>query len=81
MLTTSNSHLLLESLLNETPVIANVVEFVLRIVYNQPKKDKTLGESRYFMMTSKMKKKDGKITYASSKKLPPDEALMKMKIR
>ena len=73
--------MLLESLLNETPVIANVVEFVLRIVYNQPKKDKTLGESRYIMMTSKMKKKDGKITYASSKKLPPDEALMKMKIR
>ena len=80
MLTTSNSHLLLESMLNETLVIANAVEFVLKIVYNRPKKDKTLGESRYIMMTSKMKKKDGKITYASSKKLPPDEASMKMKI-
>ena len=31
-------------------------------------------------MTSKMKKMDGKITYPSSKNLPPDEALMKMKI-
>ena len=32
------------------------------------------------MMTSKMKKKDGKITYPSSKNLPSDEASMKMKI-
>ena len=32
------------------------------------------------MMTSKLKKKDGKITYPSSKNLPPDEAMMKMKI-
>ena len=57
----SNSHLLLQSMLTETPVIADVVEFVLRIVYNRQKEGKTLGESRYIMMTSKMKKRDGKI--------------------
>ena len=61
MLAMSNSHLLLQSMLTETPVIADVVDFVLRIVYNRPKKGKTLGESRYIMMTSKMKKKDEKI--------------------
>ena len=33
-------------MLTETPVIADVVEFVLRIVYNQPKKEKALRESR-----------------------------------
>ena len=32
------------------------------------------------MMTSKMKKKDTKITQPSSKNLPPDEASIKMKI-
>ena len=67
-------------MLTETPMIVDVAEFVLRIEYNRPKKEKTLGESRYIMMTSKMKKKYGKITYPSSKNLPPDEASMKMKI-
>ena len=80
MLTTNNSHLLLQLMLTETLVIADVMEFVLRIVFNRPKKEKPLGESRCIMMTSKMKKMDGKITYPSSKNLPPDEALMKMKI-
>ena len=79
MLTTSNSQLLLQLMLTETLVIADVIEFVLRIVYNGPRKEKTLGESRYIVMTSKMKKKDGKITYPSSKNLPPDEASMKLK--
>ena len=67
-------------MLTKTPVIVDVVEFVLRIVYNRPKKEKTLGESRYIMMTSKMKKKDTKITQPSSKNLPPDEASIKIKI-
>ena len=45
----------------------------------EQKKEKTLGESQYIIMTSKMKRKDGKITYPSSKNLPADEVLMKMK--
>ena len=80
MMITSNSHLLLQPMLTETPVIADVVEFILKIVYNRPKKEKTLGESRYIMMTSKMKRKDGKITYPSSKNLATGEASMKMKV-
>ena len=45
----------------------------------EQKKEKTLGESQYIIMTSKMKRKDGKITYPSSKNSPADEVLMKMK--
>ena len=45
----------------------------------EQKKEKTLGESQYIIMTSKMKRKDGKMTYPSSKNLPADEVLMKMK--
>ena len=40
MMITSNSHLLLQPMLTETPVIADVVEFILKIVYNRPKKKK-----------------------------------------
>ena len=81
MLKTPNSHKLLLGLLSGQPNIDEVTDFVLHIVYNRPLKEKSPGESRYNMLIKKKnqtgRKKEKNNT---SKDLPPDQGLLKMKI-
>ena len=62
------------------PNIKDVTEFVLRIVYNRPLKEKTLGEARYNILKTKKNDSKGRTIYPSSKSLPPDQSSLKMKI-
>ena len=54
MLETPKSHKLLLSLLSGQPNVERVTNFVLRIVYNRPYKEKSLRESRYNMFKTKV---------------------------
>ena len=55
MLKTRNSYQLLPSILSGQPNIPEVTDFVLHIVCNRPKKEKTPGEARYTMLMQKKK--------------------------
>ena len=80
MLKLKDSWKLLQSMLSTDPNIEEITEFVLRVVYNRPLKEKSLGEARYNMLKTKKKDKTGKIIYPSSKSLAPDQSSLKMKI-
>ena len=80
MLKSKDSYKLLESMATCEPNIKDVTEFVLRIVYNRPLKEKTLGEARYNILKTKKKDSKGRTIYPSSKSLPPDQSSLKMKI-
>ena len=69
MIKTSNSHKHLLTMLSGVPNISEVTRFVLQIIYNRPLKEKSPGESRYNMLTSK---KQSNKKYPTSKALPPD---------
>ena len=73
----SGSQNLLKSLAAQDVNTSEVTAFILQIVYNRTKKEKTPGESRYNMLlTRKAKSK----TYPSSKCIPPDQKSLNMKI-
>ena len=80
MLKVTGSHELLESMLTDTPNVEKLTEFVLRIVYNRPAKEKTLGDARYNMIKTKKKDSKGQKKFPTSKSLPPDHSSLKMKI-
>ena len=69
---------LLKSLNHPNANIGEVIEFVLRIIYNCPKSEKTLGDARYNMLFIKSKDKK---KFASTKCLPPDEISVALKIK
>ena len=68
----------LSSLSTDVIDVDDVTDFVLRVVYNRPNIEKTLGESRYAMLLVKNKKGGKKFT--DTKRLPPDASSLKMKI-
>ena len=68
---------LLNSLNTSVANVDEVSEFVLRVIYNRPRKEKTLGEARYNMLFVKGKKKK----YASTKAIPPDSISLSLKIQ
>ena len=80
MLKTKDSYNFLQSMVTPDPNFKDVTEFVLRIVYNRPLKDKTLGDARYNMLKTGKKDSKGRKIYPSSKSLPPDESSLKMKV-
>ena len=57
--------------------VAQIIDFVLHIVYNRPKKQKKPGESRYVMLFVKKGKKK---VFVQTKQLPPDERSLRIKI-
>ena len=56
----------------------NIIDFVLRVIYNRPKTEKTPGQSRYSMLFVKRKGKIRK--FSDTKRLLPDTESLKMKI-
>ena len=64
-------------MLSGVPNISEVTRFVLQIIYNRPLKEKSPGESRYNMLTSK---KQSNKKYPTSKALPPDQSSLKVDI-
>ena len=69
------------SLLSGEPNIEEVTNFVLHIVYNRLHREKSLRESRYNLLKTKRKSNRKKeMKYNTSKDLPPDQSLLKMKI-
>ena len=70
---------LLGSLSTPHANIDEVSEFVLRVIYNRPRKEKTLGDARYNMLFLKGKGKNKK--YASTKALPPDANSLSLKVQ
>ena len=72
------SSFLLESLNHPNANIEEIIKFVLRIIYNRPKSEKTLGDARYNMLFIKSKDKK---KFALTKCLPPDEISLALKIK
>lgn len=68
---------LLQSLGTVNANIHDVMDFILHIIYNRPKNEKTPGESRYKMLfVGKGKSKK----FRATKLLPPDQCSLDMKI-
>ena len=73
MITHPETCKLLKNLNSPSNDIADVTKFVLQVIYNQPRKEKVLNETRYKLFI----KKKGKKKFASTKKvLPLDSALL-----
>ena len=66
---------LLNSFGSEYPNFNEIIDFVIHTIYNRPKKERTLTESRCTML-----KKGKKSNYKSTKFIPPDKKTMKNKI-
>ena len=77
MLTQLSTINLLSSLATATVDVAQIIDFVLHIVSNGPKREKTPGESRYVMLFVKKRKKK---VFVQTKQLPPDERSLLMEI-
>ena len=78
MIAHPESCFLLKSLNHPNANIGEVIEFVVRIIYNRPKSEKTLGDARYNMLFIKSKDKK---KFASTKCLPPGEISLALKIK
>ena len=74
----SNAERLLLSFNTERVEVHDVIDFIIYIVYNAPKSEKTAAQSRYAtaIKTSKM----GKKKFNDTRRIPPDESTLKMKI-
>ena len=70
---------MLDSLAEDESDVGAVTEFILRVIYNRPMKEKTPGQSRYAMLF--VKKKGKKKKFADTKRLPPDVSSLEMKIK
>ena len=77
MLTQPSAINLLSSLATVKVDVAQIIDFVLHIVYNRPKREKTPGESRYSMLFIKKGKKK---VFVETKQLPLDEKSLCVKI-
>ena len=74
----SNAERLLLRLNTERDEVPDVIDFVIHIVYNRLKSEKTSAQSRYAtaIKTSKM----GKKKFNDTGRIPPDESTLKIKI-
>ena len=77
MLTQPLAKDLLSSLATVRVEVAQIIDFVLHIVYNLPKREKTPGESKYAMLFVKKGKKK---VFIQTKQLPPDKRSLRMKL-
>ena len=78
MMSKTQSHKLLLSLYTPYFLFEDIIDFVLHIIYNRPKKEENLIDSRYAMIyTRKGKNKK----FASTKKIPPDERSLLQKCK
>ncbi len=73
-----DSTLLLSSLSSAESHVDEVTDFVLHIIYNRPKKEKTPGDSRYAMIFAG---KGTKRAFTPLKRLPPDQNTLACAIR
>ena len=76
MLTQPSAINLLFSLATLRLDVAQIIDFVLHIVYNRPKREKTPGESRFAMLVVKKREKEGICsdkTAAARQKIPAYE--------
>ena len=78
MIAHPESYSLLKSLNYSNANIGEIIEFVLRIIYNRLKSEKTLGDARYNMLFIKSKDKK---KFASTKCLPPNKISLALKIK
>ena len=68
---------LIYSLSSKKAIIAQVIDFILHVVYNKPKRESSPMERRYAMLlVTKGKKKN----FIETKLFLPDEQLLHMKI-
>ena len=77
LLTQSSAIKLLFSLVTARVDVAQSIDFVLRIVFEKPEREKTPGESRSAMLFVKKRKKK---VFVQTKRLPPDKTFLRMKI-
>ena len=77
MLTQTSAINLLFSLATVIVDAVQIIDFVLHIVYNRPKREKTPGESRFAML---LVKKGKKKVFVQTKQLLPDKRSLRMKI-
>ena len=69
---------LLDTLAQPHARCEEIIDFILHVIYNRPKREKTPGDSRYAMMMSgKGKKKK----FTPSQRLPPDSKSMQCDIQ
>ena len=77
MLSQPSTTKLISSLSSKRAIIAQVIDFILHVVYKRPKKEKSPDKSRYAMLFfTKGKKKK----LVETKLLPADEQSLHMKI-
>ena len=77
MVNKTKSVSLLNSLGRQYPNLNEIIDFVIHTIYNRPKKEETLKDTRIAMF---LVKKGKKTDYNSTKLIPPDKEMMKMKI-
>ena len=65
---------LLSSMKSENVDIPAVIKFIIQIIHNRPKREKTLGETRYQML---LKKRGNKRKFSSTKYTHPDQIFSK----
>ena len=57
-----------------------VIKFIIQIIYNRPKTEKTRGENCYQMLSKqKVNKKENKNKFSPTKSIPPDQSSLKIK--
>ena len=78
MMSELQSHKRLLSLYTPNFVFEDIIDFVIHVIYNQPKKEKNLIDSRYAMIyVGKGKNRK----FASTKKISPDEKSLLQKCK
>ena len=78
MVSKLQSHKLLLSLYTPNFVFEDIIDFVIHVIYNRPKKEKNLIDSQYAMIyVGKGKNRK----FASTKKIPPDEKSLLQKCK
>ena len=77
MVAAPSSVSLLSSMKSENVDIPVVIKFILQIIYNRPKMEKTPAETRYRIL---FEKKESKNKFSSTTFIPPNQSSLKMKI-
>ena len=78
MMSKPQSYKLFLSLYTPVADVEDITDFVIHVIYNRPKKEKSLTDSRFSMIyVGKGEKKK----FASTKKIPPDESSLLQKIK
>ena len=80
MVAAPSSVSVLSSMKSENVDIPVVIKFIIQIIYNRPKTEKTPGENCYQMLSKqKGNKKGNKKKFLPTKSFPPDQSSLKIK--